>query len=73
MITRLSKLLLAMRLHGKKILGNRLAALSGAGFEAVGMADNIQSDVFQMKMAAFGPPATVESVRLFLPGPLALW
>jgi hypothetical protein len=36
--------LLAQRLHGKKILGNRLAAVSGAGFEAVGMADNIQSD-----------------------------
>lgn len=58
-------LLLAQRLHGKKILGNRLAAVSGAGFEAVGMADNIQSDDFQMKMAAFGP-VTVESVRQIL-------
>jgi acyl-CoA synthetase (NDP forming) len=58
-------LLLAQRLHGKKILGNRLAAVSGAGFEAVGMADNIQSDDFQMKMASFGP-ATVENVRQIL-------
>lgn len=46
-------LILAQRLHGKEVLGNRLAAVSGAGFEAVGMADNIQSDDFQMKMAIF--------------------
>ena len=46
-------LLLSQRLHNKKINGNRLAAVSGAGFEAVGMADNIQSDDFQMQMATF--------------------
>ncbi len=55
-------LMLSQRLHNKKVLGNRLAAVSGAGFEAVGMADNIQSDDFQMKMAVFNP-ATVESLR----------
>lgn len=44
-------LLLSQRLHSKTINGNRLAAVSGAGFEAVGMADNIQSDDFHMQMA----------------------
>jgi acyl-CoA synthetase (NDP forming) len=46
-------LMLSQRLHSKRINGNRLAALSGAGFEAVGMADNIQSDDFSMTMARF--------------------
>ena len=32
---------IADRLHGKVIGGNRLAAVSGAGFETVGMADSI--------------------------------
>jgi acyl-CoA synthetase (NDP forming) len=48
-------LMLAQRLHDKQIHGNRLAALSGAGFESVGMADNIQSDVYALKMARFSP------------------
>ncbi|QGY38789.1 CoA-binding protein [Pseudodesulfovibrio cashew] len=43
--------LLAQRLHGKTIAGNRLAALSAAGFEAVGMADSIESDDFAMRLA----------------------
>ncbi|MGD9017691.1 MAG: acetate--CoA ligase family protein [Desulfobacterales bacterium] len=46
-------LVLSQRFHGKKVNGNRLAAVSGAGFEAVGMADNIVSDDFTMQMAAF--------------------
>ncbi len=50
-------LMLSQRLHSKQISGNRLAALSGAGFEAVGMADNIQSDDFTMKMALISPAA----------------
>ncbi len=44
-------IILAQRLHNKHINGNRLAALSGAGFEAVGIADNIQSDHYTLKMA----------------------
>lgn len=44
-------LMLSQRLHDKHIGGNRLAAVSGAGFEAVGMADNIQSDDYAMQMA----------------------
>ncbi len=50
-------LMLSQRLHSKQISGNRLAALSGAGFEAVGMADNIQSDDFTMKMALISSAA----------------
>jgi acyl-CoA synthetase (NDP forming) len=45
--------LLAETLHGKKIHGNRLAAVSGAGFEAVGMADSIHSDDYSMQLAPF--------------------
>ncbi len=58
-------LMLAQRLHNKEVFGNRLAAVSGAGYEAVGMADNIQSDDFQMKMAAF-TPLTIEKIKEIL-------
>ncbi|NCC94995.1 MAG: CoA-binding protein, partial [Opitutae bacterium] len=47
--------LLAETLNAKKIRGNRLAAVSGAGFEAVGMADSIQSDDYSMQLAPFAP------------------
>jgi len=50
-----SLFLLSERLHGKQIRGNRLAAVSGAGFEAVSMADRIQSDDYTMRMASFSP------------------
>uniref|UniRef100_UPI003D0BA331 CoA-binding protein n=2 Tax=Sedimenticola sp. TaxID=1940285 RepID=UPI003D0BA331 len=42
-------------LHDKTIGGNRLGAVSGAGFEAVGMADNIQTDNFSLDVAALSP------------------
>jgi acyl-CoA synthetase (NDP forming) len=58
-------LVLSQRLHDKQILGNRLAAVSGAGFEAVGMADNILSDDFQMKMAVLSD-ATIERIQVLL-------
>ncbi|GAB1408870.1 acetate--CoA ligase family protein [Desulfovibrionales bacterium] len=45
--------LLAETLHGKKIHGNRLAAVSGAGFEAVGMADSLHTDDYTMELAPF--------------------
>lgn len=45
--------MLAEMLHDKDIAGNRLAAVSGAGFEAVGMADSILSDDFEMNLSAF--------------------
>lgn len=46
-------LLLSENLSRKTVNGNRLAAVSGAGFEAVGMADSIQSDDFHMTLARF--------------------
>lgn len=49
-------------LHDKKVGGNRLGALSGAGFEAVGMADNIESDSYAMQMGALDD-ATVKKVE----------
>jgi acyl-CoA synthetase (NDP forming) len=58
-------LMLSQRLHGKQFNGNRLAALSGAGFEAVGMADNIQSEDFQMTMARFSAPV-IEKLKALL-------
>ncbi len=57
-------LMIAQRLHGKRINGNRLAAVSGAGFEAVGMADNIQAEDFSLRMATLGPDTTVKLENL---------
>jgi acyl-CoA synthetase (NDP forming) len=56
---------LAGALHGKKIAGNRLGAISGAGFEAVSMADSIESDTFAMQMGAL-EPGTVKRVEAIL-------
>lgn len=41
----------ACSLHDKKIYGNRLGAVSGAGFETVGMADGMQTRNYSMQMA----------------------
>ncbi len=43
-------LALAEALHGKNIGGNRLAAISNAGYEAVGMADNIEGDDYKLEL-----------------------
>lgn len=43
---------IAGALHRKKIGGSRLGAISGAGFEAVGMADSIETETFSMQMGA---------------------
>ncbi len=56
---------LAGVLHNKQIGGNRLGAISGAGFEAVGMADSIHNDGFSLQMAA-PEPATRERLRQIL-------
>jgi len=48
--------MLAKGLHSKTISGNRIAAVSTAGYEAVGMADNISADDFELRMANFAPP-----------------
>jgi len=44
---------LAATLHDKEITGNRLAAISNAGYESVGIADNILGEDFQLEMAGF--------------------
>jgi acyl-CoA synthetase (NDP forming) len=56
---------IAGALQDKKIGGNRLGAISGAGFEAVGMADNIETDGFSMEMGAL-EDATVKKVEAIL-------
>ncbi len=47
--------MLAVHLHHTSINGRRLAACSGAGFEAVGMADSIQADEYSMSLCQFSP------------------
>ncbi len=56
---------LAGALHRKKIGGKRLGGISGAGFEAVGMADSIESDNFSMEMGAL-EPGTVKRLEEIL-------
>jgi len=53
-------------LHNKKIGGNRLGAISGAGFEAVAMADAISTDTFSMQMGELqdGTVKRVEEILL---------
>jgi len=57
---------IAGALHRKKIYGKRLGAISGAGFEAVGMADSIDADNFSMEMGALeaGTIKVVEDILL---------
>ena len=55
---------IAGALHHKKV-GQRLGAISGAGFEAVGMADATQSDSFSMQMGEL-QDATVKRVEEIL-------
>lgn len=49
---------LSSTLHLKSINGNKLAAVSNAGYEAVGIADNIIGDDYRLEMASY--PATTE-------------
>ena len=46
---------IAGALHRKTIGGNRLGGISGAGFEAVGIADSIATETFAMTMGALEP------------------
>jgi hypothetical protein len=46
-------LCLSRSLHGKKIAGNKLAALSNAGYEAVGIADNILGEDYSLQLAEY--------------------
>lgn len=58
-------LYIAGALHHKKVKGKRLGGISGAGFEAVGIADSIESDNFAMEMGAL-EPATVAKLEEIL-------
>ena len=42
---------LACTLHNKNIFGNRLAAISNAGYEAVGIADNLLGEDYRLEIA----------------------
>ena len=57
---------IAGALHQKKIGGNRLGAISGAGFEAIGMADSIASENFSMAMGVLedGTAKRLEEILL---------
>lgn len=46
-------LCLSRALHGKTIRGDRLAAISNAGYEAVGIADNILGEDYALRMASY--------------------
>jgi len=63
--------MLAERLHNKTIRGNRLAAVSGAGFEAVGMADSIHSDDYRMELAPLSSDTVSKLTGLFEENKLA--
>ena len=58
-------LYLAGVLHRKQIGGRRLGAISGAGFEAVGMADSLEAGACSMEMGRLEPD-TVRRVREIL-------
>jgi len=45
---------LSCTLHNKKIRGNRLAAISNAGYEAVGIADNLLGEDYRLEIADLG-------------------
>jgi acyl-CoA synthetase (NDP forming) len=53
--------LAASLLRGRAVGGNRLATVSGAGYEAVGMADGIRGDDFRLSLAELAP-ATREAL-----------
>ncbi len=46
-------ILLAESLASREVCGKRIAAISSAGFEAVGMADSIQSDEYNITLGKF--------------------
>jgi len=48
-------LLLCSHLRGKRVGGKRLAAMSNAGFESVGMADAIRGERCALELARFAP------------------
>jgi acyl-CoA synthetase (NDP forming) len=62
---------IAGALHHKRIDGNRLGAISGAGFEAVSMADAIHAANFSMQMGELQEPTTQRIEEILLAKKLA--
>ena len=62
---------IAGALHHKRIGGNRLGAISGAGFEAVSMADAIHTDSFSMQMGALQAETVTKVEEILLAKKLA--
>ncbi len=57
--------LLTESLANKKVNGKRIAAISSAGFEVVGMADSIQSDEYNITLANFSDDIKVKMQAIF--------
>ncbi len=57
---------IATALHEKKIGGNRLGAISGAGFETVGIADSIHGEDFSMEMAPLGDATVARLAEILI-------
>lgn len=56
---------LSCTLYDKIVTGNRLAAVSNAGYEAVGIADNILGEDYRLEMAPF-TSSSLENLRRIL-------
>jgi acyl-CoA synthetase (NDP forming) len=50
-------------LYGKKIAGNRIGLVSNAGFECVGMADNLKGNSSALRLAEFSPATSEKIVK----------
>jgi len=55
---------LASSLHHKTVSGNRLAAVSNAGYEAVGIADNLLGVGYELELASFSRETRTALSRL---------
>jgi len=55
---------LCTHLRGKEVSGNRLAAMSNAGFESVGMADSIRGERCSLTLSRFTPETTARLAEL---------
>ncbi len=62
---------LATALHYKKFTGDRLAAVSNAGYEAVGIADNIIGEDYSLRMAQYSKSTAVRLKELMVQAGLA--
>jgi len=56
---------LSCTLYGKTVTGNKLAAVSNAGYEAVGIADNILGEDYQLALSDFSQ-ATLAKLQAIL-------